>query len=122
MSALFLRDSIEPDSRVLAHSEDSPMSLYRSATLVTAMVAAAALTPRLGMAQELQPVDRASIQLGFTLPDFDTSVRADGQTSTGDQVDLSRDLGLESSNVVGSLGLTWRPWENHEFSLTYFND
>lgn len=98
------------------------MSLYRSATLVAAMVAAAALAPRTGLAQDLQPVDRASIQIGFTLPDFDTSVRADGQTSSGDQVDLSRDLGLESSNVVGSLGLTWRPWENHEFSLTYFND
>lgn len=99
------------------------MSLYRSAPLVAAIVAAAALMPQTGMAQDaLQPVDRASISLGFTLPDFDTTMRADGQTSTGSRVDLERDLGLESSNVVGSLGFTWRPWENHEFSLTYFND
>ena len=99
------------------------MSLSRSATLVAAIAAASALAPQTGLAQDgLQPVDRASIQLGFTLPDFDTEVRADGQTSDGTRVDLSRDLGLESSNLVGSLGLTWRPWDNHEFSLTYFND
>lgn len=123
MAAPWLRDSIKPETRVLTHSEDSQMSLYRSATLVAAMMAAAAaLTPRAGLAQDLQPVDRASIQVGFTLPDFDTSVRADGQSSNGTPIDLSRDLGLESSNVVGSLGLSWRPWDNHEFSLTYFND
>ena len=70
------------------------MALYRSAMFV-AVAAVAALAPQMGLAQDsLEPVDRASIQLGFTLPDFDTEVRADGQTSGGTRVDLSRDLGL----------------------------
>lgn len=97
------------------------MASYRSATVV-ALMAAAVLAPQTGAAQELGPLDRASFYAGFTLPDFDTSVRADGQTSDGTRIDLSRDLGLESSNIVGSLGMTWRPWDNHEFALTYFND
>lgn len=100
------------------------MVMTRSATAVASLVAAAAaLVPQAGIAQDsLQPVDRGSVQLGLTLPDFDTTVRADGQTGNGTHVDLTHDLGLDNSNVVGSLGLTWRPWQNHEFSLTYFND
>lgn len=100
------------------------MDMTRSAAVVASLVAAAAaLVPQAGIAQDsLQPVDRGSIQLGLTLPDFDTTVRADGQSGNGTSVDLARDLGLENSNVVGSLALTWRPWQDHEFSLTYFND
>lgn len=96
------------------------MSLLRSAF---ALAISAALLPRVGLAQNSLPaLDRASVQIGFTAPDFDTIVRADGSTTGGTQVHLTRDLGLENSNVVGSLSLSWRPFENHEFFLTYFND
>lgn len=81
-----------------------------------------ALLPAAAAAAALTPVDRASVQLGFSIPSFDTTVRADGETQGGTPVDLERDLDLDNDDLVGSLGFTWRPWENHEFSLNYFND
>lgn len=78
--------------------------------------------PVAAVAQALPPVDRASVQLGFAIPTFDTSVRADGETQEGTSVDFDGDLDLDESSVVGTLGFTWRPWENHEFSLNWYND
>ncbi|HEY0334429.1 MAG TPA: hypothetical protein VGC74_12085, partial [Stenotrophomonas sp.] len=32
------------------------------------------------------------------------------------------DLGLEKSNAIAFVGLTWRPFERHEFGLSYYQD
>ena len=40
----------------------------------------------------------------------------------GTEVDLNRDFGLDDSATIGYVGFTWRPWEHHEFGLTYYQD
>ena len=40
----------------------------------------------------------------------------------GTDVDLERDLGVDNSATIGYVGASWRPWENHEFGLTYYQD
>ena len=34
----------------------------------------------------------------------------------------ARDLGLGDDNLVATVGLTWRPWEKHEFGLSWYRD
>ena len=66
-------------------------------------------------------LDRASITLALAIPDSSTEINFD--SNAGNQpVDFENDLGLETDNVVASFGGTWRPWDNHQFSLTYFNN
>ena len=87
-----------------------------------------ALVPALGMlavvpqARAVEPLDTFSGKIGGYITDFDTEVRADGETAAGTPIDLNRDLGLDNSNTIGYVGLTWRPWEHHEFGIAYYKN
>lgn len=82
----------------------------------------AALLPSTGAAQSLTALDKASVSLRLALPNVNTEIRADGASSAGTPIDFKRDLGVDSSNVVAFIGGTWRPWDNHEFALSIYND
>lgn len=69
-----------------------------------------------------EPLDTFSVRLGGYISTFDTEVRADGETSSGTEIDLDRDLGLNSDATIGYVGFAWRPWEKHEFGLSYYGD
>lgn len=87
-----------------------------------------ALIPAFGMlamapqARAVEPLDTFSGRIGGYITDFDTEVRADGETARGTPIDLKRDLGLDSSNTIGYVGLTWRPWDHHEFGFSYYKN
>jgi hypothetical protein len=71
-------------------------------------------------AQELTPLDTASFRIGGFITTFDTDVSVDGTTQRGTPINLGTDLGLDDSSTIGYVGVTWRPWEHHEFGLTYY--
>ncbi|TQM12116.1 hypothetical protein FB548_2041 [Pseudoxanthomonas sp. 3HH-4] len=66
-----------------------------------------------------EPLDTFSARIGGYVTTFDTEVRADGETQSGTDIDLDRDLGLDDDAVIAYVGLTWRPWDRHEFGLSY---
>lgn len=83
----------------------------------------AALLPSAASAQSaLTALDKASVSLRLALPNINTEVRADGASNTGTPIDFNKDLGIDSSNAVAYIGGTWRPWDNHEFALSIYND
>ena len=83
---------------------------------------ASAAATNAAQAQDALPVlDKASFSVGFVIPTFDTDLQANGVLDNGTNVDLERDLGLEQSGGVAFVRGTWRPFENHEFSLGYFS-
>jgi hypothetical protein len=73
-------------------------------------------------ARAVEPLDTASFRIGGYITSWDTEVRADGQTARGTDVDLEKDFGLDDSSTIGYVGFTWRPWEAHEFGLTYYQN
>lgn len=70
----------------------------------------------------VEPLDTFSVRLGGYVTEFDTDVRADGETESGTRVDLHRDLGLENNDAIAYVAASWRPWEHHEFGLAYYRD
>lgn len=70
----------------------------------------------------VEPLDTFSARIGGYVTDFDTKMRADGQTDDGTRIDLERDLGLDQSNAIAIASIAWRPWEKHEFGLSYYRD
>lgn len=92
----------------------------KRATLFSAIAIAAAMSAPVAMAQETPVLDRASFQLKLAIPDTQTDVRADGTTGSGTEVDFENDLGIDNDSNVATIGGTFRPWDNHEFSLTYY--
>lgn len=93
------------------------MNDYRIALIATALLASASLECR-----AVEPLDTFSGRIGGYITEFDTELRADGETEQGTRVDLKRDLGLDESNTIAIVGLTWRPWEKHEFGFNYYRD
>jgi hypothetical protein len=93
------------------------MKLRHLTLIATALAASTALE-----CGAVQPLDNFSVHLGGYITEFDTEVRADGQGGDGTSVDLNRDLGLDSSDIIATIGATWRPWQNHEFGLSYYQD
>ena len=75
-----------------------------------------------GTAHAVEPLDTFSFRIGGYITSWDTKVRADGATTRGTEIDFDRDIGLDDSATVGYVGVTWRPWERHEFGLTYYQD
>ncbi len=73
-------------------------------------------------ASAVEPLDKVSVRVGGYVAKFDTQVRADGQTASGTEVDLNRDLGLDLDNTVAYVAVSWRPLERHEFGITYFQN
>jgi len=84
------------------------------------LVAAPLLLP--SVAGAVTPLDTFSARLGGYVTQFDTEVRADGQSQRGNTVDLDKDLNLGQGNAIAYVGATWRPWENHEFGIGYYQD
>jgi len=91
-----------------------------TAALAPLTLALLALAPM--KARAVEPLDVFSARIGGYVTSWDTNVRADGQTARGTEVDVHKDFGLDNSPTIGYVGLTWRPWENHEFGLTYYQD
>ena len=75
-----------------------------------------------GAAAAVEPLDTVSFSVGSYVSRFDTRIRADGQILDGTTVDLSRDLGLDPDDLLAFARLTWRPFDRHEFGLSYFNN
>jgi len=70
----------------------------------------------------VEPLDVFSARIGGYITQFDTQVRADGETTRGTEIDLDRDLDLSQGNAIAYVGLTWRPWDRHEFGLGYYQN
>ncbi|MBP6534928.1 MAG: hypothetical protein KA218_07720, partial [Arenimonas sp.] len=85
-----------------------------------ALAAVAFILPMVAQAA-VPALDRVSVTLALAIPDTSTELSFDGNASD-EPVDFEKDLGLETDNLVASFGGTWRPWDNHQFSLTYFNN
>ena len=84
-------------------------------------IMALALATALPAAAQITPLDKASFTLALAIPDNSTEI--DFNTNVGDvPVDFSRDLGLETDNIIAQVGATWRPWDNHQFGFTWFNN
>ena len=89
-------------------------------TLVVPCLATAALSLASFPALAVEPLDTFSVRLGGYVQTFDTEVRADGQTAAGTQIDLQRDLGIDEDTTIGYASVSWRPWDHHEFGLSYY--
>lgn len=94
-------------ARLLASSR-IPMTLI---LLATSSAAAA-----------VEPLDTFNFRVGSYISTFDSQVRADGEFSDGSTLDLDRDLNLDQDNAVALVGVTWRPFDHHEFGLSYYQD
>lgn len=70
----------------------------------------------------IEPLDTFSARIGGYISTFDTQVRADGETTAGTKFDLDRDLKVDPDSTIALLGLTWRPFQRHEFSFSYRQD
>ena len=85
------------------------------------LLAVLASTP--GLAMAVEPLDRLGFSAGTYVNRVDTTLRADGRvTGAGTSIDLKRDLGLDTGNQLAFARLTWRPFERHEFGLSYYGD
>lgn len=87
-------------------------------SLVSGLLLSAIAAP----AAAVDPVDKWNFWISGYLTKFDTDMRADGEDSAGTPVDLERDLDLEPSNILATIGGSWRPWERHQFSLSYYQN
>ena len=96
------------------------MKIPTMSLLSLSLAAAALLAP--SQARAVEPLDTFSFRIGGYVTSWDTEVRADGTTRRGTDIDFDRDFGLDDSATIGYVGLTWRPWERHEFGLTYYQD
>ena len=83
-------------------------------------LAGLALAP--SQAAAVEPLDTFSARLGGYITQFDTKVRGDTTTDRGTEIDFDKDLDLAQGNAIAYLGLTWRPWNDHEFGLNYYQD
>lgn len=72
-------------------------------------------------AGEVDALDRWNVAIGSYALDLDARLRVDG-SRRGQDFSLSHDLGLDSERDVGFFSLGWRPFERHQFDLSYFSD
>jgi len=89
----------------------------------TAIALCASVTSVLAFAPNahaVEPLDTFSAHISGYITSFDTEIRADGEGRRGTDIDLHRDLGLGDDNLIANVGFTWRPWENHEFAVSYY--
>ena len=73
-------------------------------------------------AAAVEPLDTFNLRVGGYLNRFDTDLRANGETTSGTDIKLDHDLGLDQGNTIGFVGLNWRPLDHHEFGFSYYND
>lgn len=96
--------------------------MHRHARLLTCCSTLAVLCAAIFPAAAVEPLDTFSVKLGGYISTFDTKLKVDGGGQAGTEIKLDRDLGLNRDNTLGLLGATWRPWEHHEFGLTYYKN
>lgn len=72
-------------------------------------------------AVEVEALDRWNAAVGGYVLNLDASLRVDGNRR-GQDFDLSGDLGLDRSRNVGFFSLGWRPFDHHQFDLSYYRD
>lgn len=72
-------------------------------------------------AANAQEDPRFSIGLGAFFTDRDSQTRIDGEASSGTDVDLESDLGLEKSDTVFRVDGYWRFAEKHRFDFSAFD-
>lgn len=70
---------------------------------------------------QVAPLDQVSVSVAAAFPDNSIDFSFDSNNSDR-PVDFERDLGLDTDNLIAQVGATWRPWENHQFGLTYFSN
>ena len=76
-----------------------------------------------GLADEwIKPGEETfTIGAGVFLPSFNSSLRVNNSSlDLGDQIDLEKDLGLDSRETVAWINGMWRFADNHRLSVTYF--
>ncbi len=89
---------------------------------VAALMIAVSAYSAHAQAVEVGALDTWSVALGGFDLDVDANVRVDGATADGDEIDLSRDLGLDKRSGIGYFSVGWRPFENHQFDFSYYGD
>lgn len=89
---------------------------------VATLLSLAVLTSLAPQAHAVEPLDTFSVRIGGYTSSFDTEIRANGETTEGTEIDLERDLDMDPDNLVGFVGFTWRPWQNHEFGFAYYGN
>jgi hypothetical protein len=81
------------------------------------------LAPIAACADDHPMLDYVSISGGLFANSFKGSLRADGDIrNSGTSLDFSRDLGAGGTRYLPYLDVTWRPWDRHEFELSYYHD
>ena len=90
-------------------------------TKISIALAAAAFMLPLAAQAAVPVLDKASFTLALAIPDSSTEINFDSNLGN-EPIDFEKGLGLETDNVVASVGATWRPWDNHQFSFTYYNN
>jgi hypothetical protein len=86
-------------------------------------IALAALVPLLATPVGADPLldEGITVSLGSFAMDTTTVFRIDGTSSTGDEVDAERDLGLTDQSRF-RFDMTWRFAENHKLRALWFNN
>ena len=92
----------------------------KKAVLLASLGMAAAAASSGVKAESLAPGDeRFKFVAGWFLPAFGTDVRLDGEGSTGDDVNLDDDLGLDRDQSGALLGFEWRMAERHRLGANW---
>ncbi len=68
-------------------------------------------------------LDYFSVSGGLFANSFQGSLRADGNVrNSGTSLNFSRDLGEGGTRYLPYIDATWRPWDRHEFEVSYYHD
>lgn len=73
-------------------------------------------------AVEVEALDTWSVAVGGFALNMDADMRIDGDTAGGEEINLSRDLGLDKDSGVFYISVGWRPFEHHQFDFSYYSD
>jgi hypothetical protein len=87
----------------------------------SALLAALVLAVPAAASAQVAPLDRVSVSVAAAFPDNSIDFNFESNSSN-ESVDFESDLGLDTNNLIAQVGATWRPWENHQFGLTYFGN
>lgn len=93
------------------------MAIFTKSALLMAMALAAPFS----VSAQVTPLDQFSVSVAAALPDNSIDFNFESNSSN-EGVDFERDLGLDTNNLIAQVGATWRPWDNHQFGLTYFGN
>src|SRR6187399_229048 len=98
------------------------MCAYRRVPM-SLLLALAAGFAQTASAEVDRALDEVSISVGAFANNSSASLRADGSVlGSGTPVDFDRDLGQGGTKSLPYFDVTWRPWEHHEFELSYFSE